>query len=140
MSLYQALGVLEQMPEAPVFKPRSFEPPPGHCPCACGKKFIALSAIKFHNTKLIQGVTDSICDDCERNVKNFAIVVCIKCKSVVARMQPNVFRTGFVVRAGEYYHTNACPNCVKNLNSSILIEKYFYEKENGFAVKELKCY
>lgn len=128
---------MSQMPKAPQPKLKVFEPPPGHCPCACGKKFIPVSEIKFHNTKFMKGVTDSLCDECLPMVKNFAIVVCIKCRSVVARMAPTHFRTGFVVRAGEYYHTNACPNCVKDVKSTILIEKYFYEKENGFPVKEL---
>jgi hypothetical protein len=41
------------------------------------------------------------------------------------------------VRAHEVYHTNACPNCCKDITTSVILEKYFYDLENGFPVKPL---
>lgn len=137
MSLAAALDLLDQMPEAPRFKPLSFDPPQGHFWCACRKKAVPLPKMQFHRTKFLTGVTDSLCAECLPMVRGMATIVCIRCKSVVARMQPVKFPTGFKVAAGEFYHTNSCPICNPNVQTSVLIEKHFYDKENGFPVKSL---
>jgi len=129
--------LIDNLGEAPKFHTRDFNPPPGHIHCACGKKFIPLSKLKIHNTPFLKGVTDCICDECVPDMRRLAFIVCVRCKSVVSRLQPLKCKSGFQIRAGEYYHTNACPDCVKNLEKSVIIEKYFYDRERGIQTEPL---
>ena len=137
MSLEAAADLMFRMDDAPKPKLRTFDPPPGHFWCACSKKSVPLQKMKFCNTKFVAGCTDSLCAECEPMVIGMAKIVCIQCKSVVARIQPVKTSTGFRVVAGESYHTNACPNCSKDIQVSVILEKYFYDRENGFSVKPL---
>ena len=129
--------LVDNLGDAPKFDTKNYDPPPGHTHCACGKKFIPIASLRVHNTEFIKGVTDCICRECEKAVQRLAYIVCIKCKSVVSRIQPMHFKHGFQLRPGAYYHTNACPDCVKNLGSSVILEKYFFDKERGVAVPTL---
>jgi len=140
MNLDPLARLIDNMGAAPKFHTRDFTPPAGMTHCACGKKFIPIGSVRIHNTGVLQGVTDCLCSDheCTSKVKHFAYIVCIKCKSVVSRIQPLRCKSGFQIRPGEFYHTNACPDCVKNLGTSVILEKYFFDKEQGVPVPELK--
>ena len=133
----QLLQLIDNLPDAPKFHTRDFTPPPGHTHCACGKKFIPIASLRIHNTDFIKGVTDCLCRECESGVRHMAYIVCIKCKSVVSRIQPIKLKSGFQLRPGAFYHTNACPECTKNLSTSVILEKYFYDREQGVAVPKL---
>jgi hypothetical protein len=143
MLLDAAAQLLDQMPEAPKVKPRVFDQPPpsGHYWCACYRhKAIPLQKMRFCNTKFLPGVTDSVCDECFPSIKNMVAIVCIRCQTIVARMEPIIFPSGFRMRPGEYYHTDACPKCrpkecVPNISPLRILERYFYEKENGLLNK-----
>ena len=135
--LDQLAQLMVRLGDAPKFHTRNFDPPPGHTHCACGKKFIPIRSLKIHNTEFVKGVTDCLCRECEDSVKHMAYIVCIRCKSVVSRIQPMSFKSGFQLRPGAFYHTNACPECVKNLSTSVILEQHFYEKERGVATPKL---
>lgn len=126
-----AANILEQRGEAPPPPRPTYDPPPGTIHCACGKKFIPMTDIRYFDTRLIKGVADTVCKECCPDVKDLVPIVCIVCHSVVSRVQPHKVKAGFEFRKGEYYHVNACPNCKKEIKSSVLLEKYFFDKANG---------
>ena len=77
---------------------------------------------------------DPICSKCSKGLKKTSPLVCVKCKKVVARMEPGVDKTtGFEFKGGRAYHIDSCPSCSPNTNHSemrsIIIEKHIYEKE-----------
>ena len=133
----QLLNLIDNLDEAPKFHTRDFTPPAGYTHCACGKKFIPIASLRIHSTDFIKGVTDCLCRECEPQYRRMAYIVCIRCKSVVSRIQPMSFKSGFQLRPGAFYHTNACPECVKNLSTSVILEQHFYEKERGVATPKL---
>lgn len=133
--LNEALQILENMGPVKELKAPDFKPPPGHLHCACGKKFIPVGKLKFHNTPVLPGVSDSMCDECLPDVKGMAIIVCVRCKSVVARSPPFRFHSGFCIRAGAYYHTGCCPECDSSVEGKklFILERHFYELENKYV-------
>lgn len=124
-------AALGQAPKAPTDPNNA---PPGMVRCACGKKNIRCEEIRYHNSQFVKGITDNICGECLLAVKKHAVIACVRCKAVVARIAPERYKTGFVIKPNGVYHTGACPNCRPNLMSSILIEKAVFDKANGFTV------
>lgn len=97
--------------------------------CACRKIKIHVSEIQYHWTGVCQA-SDSICKECQRMVPKHALVVCLGCKAVVARMAPTVLKSGFRIEPRKIYHTPACPNCKPGIETSTIIEaELFYRKK-----------
>lgn len=132
--LLQARDLASAIGEAPKAPTDPNNAPPGMVRCACGKKNIRCSEIRYHNSDFLRGITDNICGECLKDVGKHAVIACVRCKAVVARIAPDRYKTGFVIKANGVYHTNACPNCVKDVESSVLIEKVVFDRNNGFAV------
>lgn len=113
-------------------------PPPGMVDCACAKKLIPLEEVQYHDTPYMKGVLDTICRECQKNVQHFALVVCLGCRAVVARIPPSIQSNGFRFEADGKYHVKHCPNCVKTpdqLISSPVIEAEIYARVNGLTTK-----
>ena len=103
--------------------------PKDHVRCACNKKVIHFSEVQHYNTGVVAGASDSMCQECIRMVPQHALIVCITCKAVVARVAPHRTKSGFEFKARTFYHTNACPGCKPGLASSVLIEKELFDRQ-----------
>ncbi len=135
---HEALRLSQALRPAPPFAAPPVPPnaaPPGMVKCACGKKNMPFAEVRFHNSPFVQGITDGICRECWPWYKQHTMVVCIKCRSVVARMAPERCPSGFVLRPGGLVHTNGCPNCIKDVVVTFLIEKAFFDHANGYPVR-----
>lgn len=103
--------------------------------CCCGHKG---SPTRF--SQLDTGVTtilNNVCAGCVEGQKmdqQLARVVCYGCRKVVMRVSPSRDADGFVFKAGQTYHTNACPACQKGVEASMLVEKVIWMKKQGRAV------
>lgn len=141
-ALEKLAEVAVNLGEAPKHKIELKEQPPeGYVHCACGKKFIPVGKVRIFNTKFVKGVVDTICDECWPDVQDLVPIVCIRCKAVVARVQPTRCPSGFEFQKDHPSHTNFCPNCNLQCKEegkpSILIEKAMYEREFGTSTTKI---
>ena len=90
--------------------------------CACRKKNINVSEVKYHWTGICHA-SDSMCGECVKMVPKHALIVCIGCRAVVARIAPEKLKSGFVVKSRGIYHTDKCPNCCKSEDNSVMVSK-----------------
>lgn len=96
--------------------------------CGRCKNKIHLSEIIYHWTGICQA-SDSICKECASLVPKHALVVCLGCKAVVARMAPTILKSGFRIETLKIYHTDCCPNCKPGVESSKLIEAELFSRK-----------
>lgn len=129
-----------QIADLPIINPKTPDPltgaPPGQVRCACGKKFIPMSDINYHQTSLVMSASDTECRECLPAHKNFALIVCLKCRAVVAKMAPTQFPGGFRMAANWCYHVAQCPTCCPGIKTSSVLEKYVYDKARGYPVPD----
>jgi hypothetical protein len=90
--------------------------------CACRKKNIDISEVKYHWTGICHA-SDSMCVECVKMVPKHALIVCIGCQAVVARIAPEKLKSGFVIKPRGIYHTDKCPNCHKTEDNSVMVSK-----------------
>lgn len=101
----------------------------GCVPCAnpsC-KAMIPESEVRTYVTGIVTA-RDTLCRDCERLVPTHALVVCVGCRVVVARMAPETLDSGFRIKPLTIYHTEACPNCKPGVQVSKIIEAELFYK------------
>ena len=96
--------------------------------CGRCRRRIHISEICYHWTGIIQA-SDALCTECQRLVPRHALVVCLGCKAVVARMAPMVFKSGFRIEAMKIYHTAQCPNCHPGVVKSTIIEAEIFGRK-----------
>jgi|SaaInlV_100m_DNA_2_1039680.scaffolds.fasta_scaffold15804_2 hypothetical protein len=96
--------------------------------CACGQKTLSMDECRIVKTGYISAL-DTVCSECFKDVKDTCPIVCIPCKKVTARLEPNKDKDGFEYERGKAYHIDACPTCDPNINSSMVVEKIIYNKE-----------
>lgn len=89
--------------------------------CACGKKRISLEEVAWHNTGVCRAI-DTMCRECREQLPTHALVVCVGCKAVAARMAPCLLKSGFRIEPRKIYHTEACPNCRPDVKVTSIIE------------------
>ena len=97
--------------------------------CACRKIKLPIQELQYVWTGVCNA-SDAMCRECQRMVPKHALVVCLGCKAVVARMAPTRLTSGFVIEPRKIYHTPKCPNCSPGVTSSTIIEaELFYRKK-----------
>lgn len=73
--------------------------------------------------------TDMACKECRKDAAGTVPIVCVQCKSVVLRIEPYKDRDGFEFQRNRAYHVDACPDCSKGLESSMVVEKKIFIQE-----------
>jgi hypothetical protein len=134
---YRSMNKMGPAPSLAAIPEPLVDAPESCCRCACGKKFMALEDVKYHNTGILVA-SDTECRECLPSHKNFALVICLKCKAVVAKMAPKKFDGGFELKSNGCYHVASCPSCCKTIKVSHLIEKYMHDKAQGLAVASVE--
>jgi hypothetical protein len=138
-NLYKQISDLPPLSAPPPHMPDPRQgAPPGQVRCACGKKFIQMTDIAYHKTGLVDAASDTECKECLPAHKGFALVVCLTCKAVVAKMPPKKYQGGFEMLASRCYHVTKCPTCHPDIKTSHVLEKYLYDKERGYPVPEAR--
>lgn len=112
----------------PKLGPPVGSPPPGKVPCGRCRALIPVEMIRYYSTGICMA-SDSLCDVCATLVPQHALIVCIGCKAVVARVAPERLKSGFEIEPRRIYHTEACPSCKPGVvRSKILEAELFYQK------------
>ena len=102
----------------------SGKPLPGSIvPCLmCVKPFMMLR---------YSGAPDQVCPECFVTFRDAARIVCIQCKITIARVEPEVMDSGFVIRARSVLHVDACNVCKPGLMTSVVLEVDKWERMVG---------
>jgi len=124
----QLKDLVDKLPPVKPAEPAGIQPPVGMTPCACGKKFIPITDIKIITTPYCTAI-DTMCRECCQQCPKHALIVCIRCKSVAAKLAPHRDKSGFVFEASKPYHTPFCPNCAPDCVSSPIAEKAVWDQE-----------
>ena len=99
--------------------------------CACGKKVPAFH-MRLLRSLRIGTFPDNVCKGCEKELDQYATVVCMRCKTTVARLAPHKDKFGFMFRSGRLYHVRHCPGCSGiDVLGSVILEQAEYQKKLG---------
>lgn len=96
--------------------------------CKCCKKDFPPESFAIVNTGYIKAY-DQACTECRKTAAGTVPIVCVRCKSVMMRIEPFKDADGFEFEKGKAYHVDACPDCSKELNSAMVVEKKIFIKE-----------
>lgn len=100
--------------------------------CVCGK-IVNISKLESINTGVVMALND-VCKGCKQGEeidKNYARIVCRKCKRVLARITPAKDKTGFTFKAGKNYHVIECGRCTPGVERCYIIEKVLWDKKHN---------
>lgn len=98
--------------------------------CVNCKKAMHLSEIRKHWSGLCYAI-DSICRDCQTLFPTHALVICIRCREVVARMAPERMASGFEIEPLKCYHITSCPKCNEGVEHTPILEGEYYFRTMG---------
>jgi len=126
--LLQLKDLVDKLPAVKPAKPATIQPPAGMNHCACGKKFIPIGEIKIVKTPHCTAI-DTMCRECRQQCSKHSLIVCVRCKSVAAKLAPHRDNSGFVFEPGKPYHTPFCPNCVQDCVTSPIAEKAIWDQD-----------
>ena len=101
----------------------------GKIKCICDKWKNATELEQIHTG--VVGALSNVCRDCAEGLKHdreMSRIVCVKCKTVVARIQPHRDPDGFRFMPNASYHIAQCAHCVPGLESSDIIEKLAHQR------------
>lgn len=111
------------------------QPPVGYQYCG-GRaqgctKLIPETEVVYHWTGIVQA-RDTLCKECQALTPTHALIVCLRCCAVVARMPPHTFPDGFRIEPRKAYHVQYCGNfdCRPDLASSSIIEGQLHIRRN----------
>ena len=98
--------------------------------CICGK-IVSIDKLESVNTGVVMALND-VCKGCKQGEeidKNYARIVCRKCKRVLARIKPVQDKTGFTFKAGKSYHVVECGRCTPGVEKCYIIEKVLWDRK-----------
>jgi hypothetical protein len=96
--------------------------------CACDK-VVDAQVLRPFNTGVIIAM-DNVCPGCDKQFFNLAKLVCLTCKTVVARLKPCKTKSGFNFLGNRSYHLRECIWCNKDLKKSSILELEIFEQRN----------
>ena len=108
--------------------------------CACAK-WVPNSNMRILDTGFIK-VIDNTCPGCREAVRGLSILVCTRCRAVVARLEPHKdAKSGFVYAPGKCYHLDCCSTCepdivVKQKEPTFIIEMLMHFKRNNIPIPD----
>ena len=97
---------------------------------ACGKK-VPIASLEEINTGVFRIIGD-VCKGCQSGKqldKEYARVVCCRCKRVITRIKPARDKTGFTFVAGKTYHLSECGLCNPDIQRCPIIEKVMWDRK-----------
>jgi hypothetical protein len=105
--------------------------------CACQKSVPVTNFRVFHSG--LAPVIDNICPGCRSTAAGMALIVCPRCRAVVARIAPHKDATGFKFEPDKCYHVDCCPVCEPDLiitaqQPTFILEVLKYRKENNLPL------
>jgi hypothetical protein len=128
-AMLKAFEVLQPLSKPKLGPPVFGTPASGLIPCGRCRRMMPVEKIRYYTTGVCVA-SDSLCEECARLVPQHALVVCVGCQAVVARMAPERLKSGFVIEPRKIYHTDSCPKCKPGVEKSSIIEaELFYLKK-----------
>lgn len=97
--------------------------------CACDKVVDAHVLRPFNSGVII--AMDNVCPGCDKQFFGLAKLVCLTCKTVVARLKPCKTKSGFKFLANRSYHMRDCIWCNSELTKSSILELEIFETKNN---------
>lgn len=101
--------------------------PTGYFRCSGCRKLIPLEALRYHNTGVCMA-SDSLCLECDRLTPQHALIVCVRCRAVIARVAPERFSDGFSYEPRKAYHIRECGQCNPGVVSTRVIEAQLFHR------------
>lgn len=124
----QLIELVRMLGKPPVVGPgQMFDPT--RVRCACNKDVPCEEALLV-NTGHISAV-EPVCAPCRVDYEGLARLVCVRCRSVIGWLKPQVDPHGFKIEPGKFYHVGECAVCKKNLPKADIIEMMVYYDEMG---------
>lgn len=102
--------------------------------CACNR-VVSCGAVQIINTGQMDAV-EPVCQPCIRDFAGQARLVCVRCKSVIGWLPPQVDPHGFRIEADKCYHVRACAVCKKDLQKADIIEMMLYYDDQGIPYEK----
>lgn len=98
--------------------------------CQCNKLQLRTDMPLRHSG--VMEYRDNVCPGCRNVDAKWAVLLCVRCKEVVARMEPTPKDPvdGFAFVAGQTYHLMACSVCQPDITSVVPIERILWRKNN----------
>lgn len=125
----KAFDIMQQRP-APKLGPPVGAPPEGHFFCSGCKKVQPNESLRYHFTGVCRA-SDSLCEECEKLTPKHALIVCVTCQAVVARIPPERFADGFEYEPRKAYHIWECGNCKPGIASTRVIEAELFRRDKS---------
>ena len=113
------LEMLQRLPGSPTHLSPEWDP--GKVPCVCGK-FRTIAGCRVAFSGYVNYVV-ALCDDCGKDLHDYARVVCPRCHMMVLLLKPGTDRNGFEVKKGAVYHVDRCRWCAPEVNCAAILEK-----------------
>jgi hypothetical protein len=101
--------------------------------CMCGKRKRKVDMPPRHSG--VVRFHDNICRGCVAQAKDWAAVVCTRCKEVVARMEPGgKEKDGWTFKRNGIYHVVNCASCCPGLESVEIVERILWRQRNNLPI------
>lgn len=129
--------LMRLMDALPPTKPPKVIPPNQLLECACGHK-VHISSFDTINTGVFTCL-NNVCRHCKTGQqmdREYARLVCVKCKKVLLRVKPAKDKTGFSFVGGRTYHITSCPECHPEIENPIIIEKATWDRNHNMGPQE----
>jgi hypothetical protein len=121
------LELLQQMPVSPPYLHERWDS--GKVPCVCGKYMpVAECEVEFSG---YVNYCVALCEEHRKDLREYARIVCPRCKMLVLLVKPQKNKHGFEFKKGGVYHVERCRFCAPEVNCAAVVEmKVFYNARN----------
>lgn len=117
------IKALRDLPPPPLREDRD----PSKTACVC-KAFVPITECHIAYSGYVNYIV-ALCPTCRQGLKDYARVVCPKCKTLVLLIKPHKDPHGFSMLRGQCYHVEHCPTCRPGTDKAPIIEKLLFYKE-----------
>jgi hypothetical protein len=117
------IKALRDLPPPPLREDRD----PAKTACVCGA-FVNTASCHVAYSGYVNYVV-ALCSQCRKDLKDYARVICPKCKTLALLIKPHRDPHGFTMLQGRCYHVEHCPTCRPGTDKAPIIEKLLFYKE-----------
>lgn len=96
--------------------------------CLCGNMKLKTD-MPIRSTGIVS-FRDTLCPGCvkPKESRNWATLVCYKCRTVLGKIEPMKDKDGFVFERGKCYHTSRCPACCADILQTEITERVLWQR------------
>jgi len=90
-----------------------------------------LLCAKPYLMRAYSGRVDQVCPECYSTFQECALLTCLQCKCVIARVVPKLLDSGYYIRPQSVLRTSECSICNPGLEVSTIVEIDEWMRRNG---------